>query len=197
MSRPIVWLAHYCVCSFTRNFHTNEPPTPANEPNTINSQANPWQGCSKYSVSVPANPTNAPPANEAANPKPETPPFVPGGTFLNRVIKMGQSLFKMPNSLAHFTNEDEPSSIPCSCNSNTYGISSTAAIMSMGRFFSALYRKWLKDDQLTQYKPIEARCSIELDHSTHKIDLDTALETGLQRYHPLIHYTPLAPSSFH
>lgn len=50
----------------------------------------------KYST-----PTKAPPSADAANPKSDTPPFVPGGTLFSVVINLGLLLLSTPSSDAH------------------------------------------------------------------------------------------------
>ncbi len=43
-------------------------------------------------------PIITPPATDASVPRADTPPFVPGGTLLQVVIKKGADLERMPNS---------------------------------------------------------------------------------------------------
>lgn len=91
---------HQLVCC--RSILTNEPINPARAPRSTISQANPSLWFLTIKAVDPAKPTVAPPAIEAPRPKSDTPPFVPGGTGFHRMTEIGQDVFKMPNSLAHF-----------------------------------------------------------------------------------------------
>lgn len=50
------------------------------------------------SVIARVRPITNPPVKDAAVPRTDMPPFVPGGTGLNVVIRMGGDLDNMPNS---------------------------------------------------------------------------------------------------
>ena len=83
--------------------HTRDPRPPAAVPHKSKGSNSVTQFClqttfSMASVVARVRPMTNPPIRDAMVPRTDKPPFVPGGTGLNVVIKMGGDLDNMPNS---------------------------------------------------------------------------------------------------